>query len=63
MIHVNKSENLMVSNCDHGPIEYGYYSPGKNYNKYVSGYSLEYLFVRHPSPVGHSIFERRKMLY
>ena len=43
MIPVNKSENLQVGECDHGPIEYTYSSPGKNNNTYVSDGSVQHL--------------------
>jgi hypothetical protein len=55
VVPVNKSENLQVGECDHGPIEYTFYKPGKNHNKYVS--------FEHLHPYTIFIFEALHALY
>ncbi|KAL4227945.1 hypothetical protein ACF0H5_013384 [Mactra antiquata] len=34
-VPVNKSQNITVGSCDHGPLNYTVLSPGLNHNKYT----------------------------
>ncbi|XP_060557177.1 uncharacterized protein LOC132717669 [Ruditapes philippinarum] len=50
VVPVNKSENLQVGECDHGPIEYTFYTPGKNYNKYTVSLIFHSSVIEDASP-------------
>ncbi|XP_045156403.1 uncharacterized protein LOC123522933 [Mercenaria mercenaria] len=50
VVPVNKSENIMVGSCDHGPIEYTFLSPGMNNNKYTVSLTFHSSVIEDASP-------------